>query len=290
MSPQKRIPAAQRKATRRTLTALERIEAAAVREQLALLRSLRRAVLAGLAEAAGFRLFHLTQILGAIEREIAAGRDRAQAIATGRTRAAYGLGQDLVDRVLVAAGLNGGLADLSTDLLAASLDVTNDRLRGIWSELGTRLKTIVRQASLGVEDPFQAIQAAARIIRDPKVFGTALNRAEVIVRTEVNRTFSLAAQRRMEQSNRRLGGGLKKWWLTAEDARVRPSHGSAGDRYRPESSPGPIPVTQPFEVGDARLMFPRDPRGSAKETVNCRCVSVPYVQDVEAAAALPKTA
>jgi hypothetical protein len=291
MSPQKRVPIARRRLTARILREQGRLEEAAVREQLELLTSIRRGVQQELADAAGYRFFHLSSVLSAIDAEIARGRAEAQRLAAGRTRGAFQAGGEGIDRILstvVRAGRPGrSLVDVSQQLVSAAIDVTSDQLRSVWSELGTRLKISVRRAALGVDDPFSAMQTVAQAIKDPKTFGTAMNRAEVIIRTEVNRTFSMAGQKRMEQSNERLGGGLKKYWLDAHDARVRPTHEEAGKTYAIGGTTGPIPVTEAFVVGGEELMYPRDPSGSAEETINCRCVSVPYVEDLadDAAAA-----
>jgi hypothetical protein len=65
---------------------------------------------------------------------------------------------------------------------------------------------------------------------------------------------------------------------------VRETHRDAGLEYGPGGSTGPIDVDEAYIVGGHSLMFPRDPRGPAEETINCRCVSVPYVEDVLVAA------
>lgn len=281
MSPSKRIIIALRK----TAT----IEDIAVRAQVRLLSEMRRAVLSAIAEASGYRLFHLAQLLSAIDHEVLRYRPAAEDVVRQATQDMFLLGTRMVDDVV---GLSGrmGLHGFSPQLLQAVIEVTTDQVRSVWTELGSRLKTIVRRTSLGVTDPIDSMRALARAIRDPKTFGRVESRAETIIRTEVNRTFSLATQRRMEQSNDRLGGGLKKWWLTAEDSRVRPSHAHAGVEYGRKGSPGPIPVGKPFIVGGEELMFPRDPQGSAEETINCRCTSLPYVEGLEVAAAADQAA
>jgi hypothetical protein len=275
MSPQKRVSRARLRAT---LMAQHNLEDQAVREQLRLLVDMRRSVLRALGEASGFRLFNLSQVLAAIDRAIGENRTISERLASSATTRAYRLGTELVDGA-VAIG-PGGLAGISPELLAALLDVTNDQLRSVWSELGTSLKGTVRRAALGIADPFEAMKQVAKTIVNPKVYGSAMARAETIIRTEVNRTFSIATQKRMDQSDERLRGGLKKYWLDADDDRVRDAHREAGKAYGLGGDPGPIPVGKPFIVDGEKLMFPRDPKGSAGNTINCRCVSVPYVGDV----------
>lgn len=281
MSPQKRIPRVRRDAALATLRAQGRLEELAVREQLALLSELRRDVLAAIVRATGYRFFNLSQLLSLIDREIASGRTAAEVLARDRLTAAFRGGDELVQGALLSIG-RPSLLGISPELLQAVIEVTTDQVRSVWGELGARLKTTVRRAAIGITDPNEAIKSLASVIRDVKTFGSAENRAETIIRTEVNRTFSLATQKRMEQSDERLGRGLKKFWLDADDDRVRDAHRIAGERYGVKGEPGPIPVGKAFLVDGEELMFPRDPRGSAGNTINCRCVSVPYVEDLVA--------
>jgi hypothetical protein len=247
------------------------------------LGDLRKAVVAALGQAAGYRFSRLNLILNTIDVEIARGRARAQVLAGGRTSGAFGLGVDLVDKMLATVGAPRSLYGASGELLNAALEVTNDQLRKVWSDLGSGLKATIRRASLGitgVDAAVKEVAAAAAALKDWRAVANAETSAERIVRTEVMRTFSLATQNRLEQSDKRLGGGLKKYWLDADDDRVRDAHREAGERYGLKGEPGPIPVSKPFVVDGEELMFPRDPQGSAGNVINCRCVSVPYVEDV----------
>jgi len=253
------------------------LEDDAATEQSALLVQMRRSTLQALGEASGFRVFHLTQVLASIDREIGRGKTSAQQLASSRITRAHRLGASLTDGVLATVGVHAIQHDVSPELLTAVLDVTNDQVRAVWSELGTKLKTTVRRAALGVTDINQAVAQVAASIRDVKTFGTAEARAETIIRTEVNRTFSLSNHARMQQSNERLGGTLKKWWLTADDDRVRPAHAAAGEDYGPENA---IAIDEPFVVDGEDLMQPLDPSGSAGNTINCRCRSVPFVEEI----------
>jgi uncharacterized protein with gpF-like domain len=153
--------------------------------------------------------------------------------------------------------------------------VTTDQVRDVWGELGSRLKIIIRRAALGVTDPFAAMKALARVIRDPKTFGRAFWRAETIVRTEVGRAFSIASQDELERAVK-AGVDVRKYWLTAADERVRETHREAGRDYTQADA---IPWNGLFRVGADELRYPKDPNGSAGETINCRCVSVPVVVD-----------
>lgn len=253
-----------------------KLEAGAVRKQLQILAATRKELLraVGADDPRSFRAFQRGQLLTAIDREIARARGDSVTAGSQSTREASALGGKSIDVVL--SGVEQPVfSGVSSALVQAVVDVTSDSLRAVWSELGTGLKTAVRRAALGVVDPFEAQLAILRTIRDPKTFGTVETRAEMVIRTELNRTFSLASDDRLRQANARLGGSLRKWWLAANDKRTRPSHYEAGRLYALGGKPGPIPVDEPFEVGGARLMFPLDPRAPAREVVGCRCRMVP---------------
>jgi uncharacterized protein with gpF-like domain len=64
---------------------------------------------------------------------------------------------------------------------------------------------------------------------------------------------------------------LKKQWLTAGDHRVRSTHAAAGGQV--------VPVNEQFSVGGWLCDYPRDPVLPASESVNCRCHSIPHVDD-----------
>ena len=248
-----------------------RLEDEAAREVLRLLRATRRSVLGEFARATAFGRFRLSALLEEIDRAIAATRGEAETTAARSTRLSWDLGRDLAD---VPLGQRArGIEGLSQELLQAAIKVTTTQLTDVWNELGAKLKGVIRRTTLGVDDPFKAMQVLSKSISDPKTFGRTETRAEVIVRTEVNRTFSLSTQTRLGQAAD-AGVTVKKYWLTAGDRRVRPSHVQAGKDYGPANA---IPHDKPFIVGGEKLMFPLDPRGSAEETIACRCVSVPQV-------------
>lgn len=62
------------------------------------------------------------------------------------------------------------------------------------------------------------------------------------------------------------GSGVRSW-ITQRDQNVRKTHTNADGQCRPYG--------QSFLVGMANLRFPRDPVGSIKETMNCRCFVYP---------------
>lgn len=94
----------------------------------------------------------------------------------------------------------------------------------------------------------------------------ARSRAETIARTESLTAASVGA----DEAARSTGLVLDKRWVATEDMRTRPTHHKANDQLRA--------LDQLFDVGGAKLRFPRDPNGPAKEVINC----FPFDTEVEA--------
>jgi hypothetical protein len=278
-SPQKRI--------RSTIARRAKLEDRAVREQLTLLKRLRRDILTRLANAEGFQIFRLQSMLAIVDTEMRNYARTAERATAAVTRGSFAAGRELAT---ITSGLPEQLWGVSPQLLTSVIDVTTDQSRAVWGELGSKLKAEIRRVTLGVEDPFEAMGKVAKLIKDPKTFGRAFTRAEAIVRTETNRVFSMAAHGRSNEADKALkltGQRVMKYWLTAEDDRVRPTHYAAGKRYTADR---PIPLDEPFLVGGEELMFPQDPAGSAAETINCRCVPLHVVVSLEQFEILAKAA
>lgn len=92
-------------------------------------------------------------------------------------------------------------------------------------------------------------------------------RTETIARTESLRATSVGQDLaiREGQITGAISSELLKRWLYRHDTRTRDAHISAGETN------GWIPMNRPFSTPLGPLMFPRDPNGSASNTINCRC-------------------
>ena len=93
-------------------------------------------------------------------------------------------------------------------------------------------------------------------------FNLASNRMETVARTEIGNVL---------QDSRMAGfidvGVTATEWLTARDGDVRPSHQIDGEVAQ---------IGQPFSNS---LLYPNDPSGAAGEVINCRCVSLPVMEE-----------
>jgi Phage Mu protein F like protein len=92
------------------------------------------------------------------------------------------------------------------------------------------------------------------------------NRARVIARTEAIGAFNAGRHAGFLSYAAQVGGRWDKVWLATHDHRTRPTHaretGADGQR---------VPLTVPFTVGGAAMMYPGDPTGPPQEVIQCRC-------------------
>ena len=83
-----------------------------------------------------------------------------------------------------------------------------------------------------------------------------------IARTEAH----TAAERGSHEAAQSLGIDMVKEWGATEGGRTRPTHARADGQIKE--------LDEKFDVGADKLLHPGDPNGSAKEIINCRCVSL----------------
>lgn len=109
-----------------------------------------------------------------------------------------------------------------------------------------------------------------------KIPDIAAGRAKIITRTEIHTASQFASQKIAEQAQITL----TKDWVSVKDdfTRGAPTHPS--DQFNHWVMDGvKVNLDQPFKVptrwgGFEEIFFPGDPRGSAGNIINCRCVQV----------------
>ena len=95
--------------------------------------------------------------------------------------------------------------------------------------------------------------------------GASRKRATTIVRTELGRVYSVAADERAGQATA-AGVGMDKVWRRSGKLRPRLTHALA-DGQR-------VAADQPFTIGGVKMQHPHDPAAPASETINCGCVAL----------------
>ncbi|MBI1386291.1 MAG: hypothetical protein GC150_15400 [Rhizobiales bacterium] len=233
---------------------------------VAALEDARRAILAELAgQPTDYRRWSMARLMEEIDRVLTDLRDASAAALTKGLRDAAGAGAALVDRPLKIAGLD--LATLFPRITPAAIGAIDagalKHAAGITRSIRAGIERSLRQVVIGTIGPFDAMRAIGAILGEG-----GRDRAAVIVRTEVGRAYSRATQDRMEQGQV-LAPELKKQWRRSGKRLSRIEHDAIDGQVQP--------VSAPFQVDGEQLMYPRDPKGSARNCVNCGCVSIPYL-------------
>ena len=186
-----------------------------------------------------------------------------------RMRAYLDDGQELgLRQALSEAGLAGDALQEALRRLASNPAV----LQALGSEAvvvstlvdaGTRA-TLKRRLAEGLEAGETAHQLGTRV---QDVMANSRAQAMTVARNTVGQTLA-----RARHEGHRAGGMTHKKWLHSRGGgERRPAHVAAEARYADH----PIGIEGRFEIGEARLLYPRDfAAGVPGETVNCQCVSI----------------
>ena len=131
-------------------------------------------------------------------------------------------------------------------------------------------------AELLADETFMSIGEEARVREIMKRLKfKARWMARRIVRTETTASANFGIQ--LSASDIYGDDNLVKEWIASDGSRTRDTHRTASSQY----SNNPIPMNEPYLVGGSKMMFPSDTSlgARAKEVVNCRCVSIPFIPD-----------
>lgn len=193
---------------------------------------------------------------GRVWSQAPAWTQAAADVANGPIRATMGLAYDAV--------FGPGYSYDARPAVAAHLAEVTNRMVGTPGQVFDLVaETISEGAGLGEGIPV----LAERVDKILTATGNNLwtNRAVVVARTETIGALNAGRWDSMEALNDLLGQEepLQRMWLATADERTRRTHVAAeGQRVDPGGY---------FRVGAADLRFPGDPRGPAREVIQCRC-------------------
>jgi hypothetical protein len=163
------------------------------------------------------------------------------------------------------------LGQISTSALTIAQAYTADLVSGLSVEAAAKVNAAIARAFFGGQQIMDIIAQMGRAIGGDKfngIFDALGRRVTTIALNELLRVQSIAAQARLEDAFSRLPD-LQKQWRHLNLARVpRPGH-IAADRQV-------VGVKEFFIVEGEALMYPRDPSGSAGNTINCHCMMAPF--------------
>lgn len=243
------------------------------RDELArLLTEAQRAIAAQLAsQSTEYERWSLPQLSAEVRRALNEFGETGAARSSSAIGRAWELGEDLVEAPIEAAGVRvaGVLPRLDTRQLQAMRAFMVDRIKDIGTEAANKITAELGLVVIGARSPSDAIRAVQGILG-----GASRERATTIVRTELGRAFSFAAQERMETAAEKLPG-LKKQWRRSGKLHPRLHHDLADGQVVDVDQPF---VLKPLGRAPVELMYPRDPAAPASETINCGCLSIPFME------------
>ena len=245
----------------------QRLENAEVKKVIALLAAARKEVSATVASTE-WQAYRLPEFKNAIDRALQEFGDRYGVDLREAQRSFWEAGIEMVDAPLRTVGVYAAIPAIDTTALSIMQGYGADLVKGVARDAALRINNEITMGLMGQKTPFEVMQAVGRNLKDKSVFKSIAARAETIVRTEAGRVLEMASQARLEAASEYVPG-LQKQWLHAEYVRApRLSHLAVHGQIRD--------VDKPFDVNGEKLMFPRDPAGSAGNTINCHCFTVPY--------------
>lgn len=257
------------KARQRQLKKADEIPEAVIKDLVKLLRAALKDIRATLAaQPTEWEVFHLTQVKASVKGALDAFTRFGDASISQGANQSWLAGQAAIDLPLTAGGVSvvDILPILNTRQLVATQHFLTDKIADISSQALRRINAEFGNVLLGIQGPADAATKLTKILEISR------SRAQTIVRTELGRVYETAAHQRRLQAVERLPG-LKKQWRRSGKLHSRLAHDAIDGQIRD--------ADKPFMVGGEELQFPRDPKGSAKNTINCGCTSLPYMDHWE---------
>jgi hypothetical protein len=247
----------------------------AVRSILADLDAARQSVTGILVDAGSYDALRRQQLLDAIASVMDRFHEQYMSVLAPVQSAIWDAGGALGAQPLVSAGLMFHVPQLSRRLLEAAATDHFAAIAAVMDAAPAELVQAFRFATLRGQSVYEAAQSVAGALTGPSTFGSIAGRAEAITRTELGRLQATATQAGLEESQRFVPDLQKQWRHSGNRGPYRRlGHIEANDqvrdvndRFRVRPAPG-----LPYE----ELMYPRDPAASARNSVLCGCLTVPY--------------
>jgi len=272
------------------------LEPAARQRILALLEEARQRVLgriAGLRPGQTYLDITLRQIKSEID---AAFKEFSRGAITSTQRLqeqSARLGTLSVDRTLALVGAPSPMPiGLSPVTLRVAQGYTADLITALSRDARAKVNGALQRAFLGGQSLTEIIEQVAGGLgsKGPlNLFSKIGERATTISINEIKRVLSIATQERMEQAAERTGAALKKKWLWVDEGQ-EPRAWHQRDAIHNGANGQVREVGEDFLVGGESLAFPRDPKGSPENTINCHCTVVPHFDKEDLQGVLEPTA
>ncbi|HEV7521993.1 MAG TPA: hypothetical protein VGP89_12920 [Candidatus Angelobacter sp.] len=242
------------------------------RKVLEMLDAVRKEIVVRLAgmNTSSFNAAQLTVLKGQIDVLFKRFSTDATKLIDSYEAQSFNLGSQTIVQPISVLGTQS-LGQISTSALTIAQAYTADLISGLSADASAKVNAAIQRAFLGGQQITDIIAQIGKAIGGDKfngIFDALGRRASMITLNEILRVQSIAAQARLEDAFSRLPD-LQKQWRHLNLARVpRPGH-IAADRQV-------VAVKDFFIVEGEALMYPRDPSGSAANTINCHCMMAPY--------------
>lgn len=230
--------------------------------------------------------YQLTALQANISRLISEFEQRAEAELRGAIAGAYRFGGLSAVEPLQALGFTQAFYSPSAAQVNILQGFSADLIQDLTAGMKRDVDRQIRMAALGQITPFEAMKNVTTIFgKDVPKMGKLVTtgvraKAEMDVRTELQRAFNLSGHSQMTDTASRIEGLLKRWIATG-DGRTRRGH----LEIHQKTARNPIPVGEKYKLTDwrftkksgwrakshAELMYPLDPTAPPEYTVNCRC-------------------
>jgi len=208
-----------------------------------------------------FTSYQLKKSLAGIQYSLDQFKGGAQKQMGGLLDDAWGFGEELVDAYASGSGIALGFGELPQSVLITLKDYAFHKIGSLSDAAWDQIRGELTLGVLGQKTPFEVMQSIIGQVDKPSIFGSIENRAEVITKTEMGKTFSRATFDRMKQADKVVPGMMKEWKHRGHPKQPRPTHLWAdGNR---------VPVDEAFSIGGISMMYPRDPNAPVSEIVNC---------------------
>jgi len=243
------------------------LEDSKVRGVISILNQARKDVVGTIA-GTEWESYRLKQMQTAIERAMQEFGDKYGIDLREAQRDLFNLGVDFVDLPLREIGIYVAIPEIDATVLGIMQGYSSDLVQGLTRDAVRRINNELTMGLIGQKSPYDVMKSVGANLKDKSIFKSIAARAETITRNECGRVLEMASQARREKAAQVIPG-LKKQWIHGQSSRIpRITHLAADGQIQD--------VDTPFLVGGEKLMYPRDPGGSAKNTINCSCYSIPY--------------
>ena len=243
------------------------LEDASVKKVITLLSDTRKEVAATVASTE-WQAYRLPEMKAATERALQEFGNKYGVELLNTQTEFWGLGIDRVDLPIRQVGIWVAIPEIDVTALTFMQDYALDKVKGLTTDAIGKITNELSLGLMGQKSPYDVMGEIGRNLKDKSIFKSVAHRAETITRTEAGRVLEAASQARKESAAKVVPGLQKQWFYGHAPKFPRLDHMAVAGQTRD--------VDKPFNVGGEELMYPKAPRGSARNTVNCGCTSIPY--------------